>query len=116
MVEIWDDVEERTIVPGMHGRFIHSDSMTFALWRIEKDARVPLHSHPHEQVAHVRSGELEMIVGGRKHLLAPGAVLVIPGNVPHEGRALTEVSVMDVFSPVREDYREGGPNILAASR
>jgi quercetin dioxygenase-like cupin family protein len=115
MLERWDEVEERTIVPGMHGRFIHSGRMTFALWRIEEGARLPLHSHPHEQVVHVRSGELELVVDGVRHLLVDGTVFVIAANVPHEGRAITEVIVMDAFAPVREDYREGGKPLLAAA-
>jgi quercetin dioxygenase-like cupin family protein len=47
--------------------------------------------------------------------MGPGDVLVIPPNVPHSGKALTDVSVMDAFAPVREDYRDGGPNILASA-
>jgi quercetin dioxygenase-like cupin family protein len=99
----------------MHGRFIHSERMTFALWRIEEGAKLPLHSHPHEQVVHVRSGELELVVDGTRHLLVEGTVLVIPASAPHEGRAITEVMVMDTFAPVRDDYREGGKPLLAAA-
>ena len=115
MTDAWDELEERTILPGMHGRFIHSGQMTFALWRIEKDALLPLHSHPHEQVVHMRSGELELFVDDARTVLKAGDVLVIPPNAPHRGRALTEVHVMDAFAPVREDYRDGAPSILAAA-
>jgi len=30
---------------------------------------------------------------------------VIPGGVPHAGKSITESRVIDVFHPVREDYR-----------
>lgn len=115
MVTHWSALEERTIVPGMHARFIHSSSMTFALWRMEAGAKLPRHSHPHEQVVHMRSGELELTVDGVATLMTAGDVLVIPPDVPHEGTALTNVEVLDAFSPVREDYRDGVPGILAAA-
>ena len=115
MTDAWNDLEERTILPGMHGRFIHSERMTFTMWRMDKGAALPEHHHPHEQVVHVQSGELELYVGGERSILTAGTVLVIPPNVPHRGTALTDVRVMDVFAPVREDYRDGGVNILAAA-
>ena len=109
----WDEIEERTILPGMHGRFVHTDRMSFALWRMEKGVILPRHSHMHEQVVFMQSGELDLFVDGVRMLLVPGTVLPIPANAPHWGTALTDVRVMDAFSPVREDYRDGGPNILA---
>lgn len=115
-IEAWAEIEERTIIPGFHGRFIHSGQMTFALWRIEVGAVLPLHFHTHEQVVHVFSGELEIVVEGVAHRCTPGTVLVIPPNARHEGRAVAEASVMDVFSPVREDYRRGGETVLGMAR
>lgn len=114
-IEVWADVKERTIIPGFHGKFIHSGQMTFALWRIDAGATLPLHSHMHEQVVHVFSGELEIVIEGVAHRCTPGTVLVIPPNAQHEGRAIAASSVMDVFSPVREDYRGGGETVLGAA-
>ncbi len=105
----WDNVPERTIFPGFHGRFAHTERMTFVLWRIEAGATLPLHSHPHEQVVHTYSGELELTVDGQRLLLTPGTVLAIPPDAKHEGVARTECRVMDAFAPVREDYRGFGP-------
>ena len=39
-----DSLPEREIVPGFHGRFVHSASMTFTYWRIEPGAMIPAHS------------------------------------------------------------------------
>jgi quercetin dioxygenase-like cupin family protein len=89
--------------------------MTFALWRMDEGTVLPRHSHPHEQVVHMLEGALELTVGDERTLLEPGMVLVIPADVPHEGRALTAVRVMDAFAPVRVDYRDGGPTILATA-
>ena len=99
------DVDERELMPGFRGRFVHTDSMTFAYWSIEAGAQLPVHDHPHEQVVNVLEGRFELVLDGVCHELEPGMVLPIPGGVPHSGRALTDCRILDVFSPVREDYR-----------
>jgi hypothetical protein len=37
-------------------------------------------------------------------VLTKNTVHVIPGNTPHGAHALTDVKVLDIFNPVREDY------------
>ena len=96
---------EREVFPGFHGRFVHSGAMTFAWWRIEDGAAVPEHAHPHEQVVNVLEGELSLTVDGAERVLHAGDVLVIPGGTSHSARATGPSRVLDVFNPVREDYR-----------
>ncbi len=98
-------LDEREIVPGFRAVFAHSTNMTLALWKIEEGAILPAHSHPHEQISHVVEGKLEMTLDGETRLLDPGTVAVIPAGAVHSGRALTRVRALDVFYPVREDYR-----------
>ncbi len=100
-----DPLPTREIVPGFHGRFIHSETMTFSYWEVEQGATLPAHAHPHEQITTVLEGRFEMTVGGETRILEPGAVAVIPGNVSHWGKALTPCRIMDVFQPPRDDYR-----------
>ncbi len=100
-----DELEEREIFPGLHGRVVHSAEMTFVYWRIEAGATLPEHSHPHEQVAHTFEGEFELSLEGETRLLTTNSIAVIPGNAKHSGRAITECRIMDAFCPVREDYR-----------
>jgi quercetin dioxygenase-like cupin family protein len=97
--------EEKELVPGFHVKFVHTNNMTFAYWRIEAGATLPDHSHPHEQVVNLIEGELELNVGGEVRKLSPGQVVFIPPNVPHSGKAITSCRVIDVFHPVREDYK-----------
>jgi quercetin dioxygenase-like cupin family protein len=100
-------VPVREQMPGMKGQFLHSASMTLVYWDMEEGAGLPRHSHPHEQVVNMLEGELELVVDGTPHRLKPGDVLAIPGNAPHSGRALTRCRILDVFHPIREDYRFG---------
>jgi quercetin dioxygenase-like cupin family protein len=100
-----DQVQEREIVPGYHARFVHSEHMSLAYLTIEAGAPLPEHTHPHEQVTNVIEGQLELTIAGETSVLTPGKVAVIPPNTPHSGRALTPCRAIDVFHPVREEYR-----------
>ena len=99
------NIPVREILPGFRGQFIHSDHMTLVYWSIDPGKGIPTHSHPHEQVVNLLEGELELIVAGTRHVLTPGQIYAIPGHVEHSARAITPTRVLDVFSPVREDYR-----------
>lgn len=99
------DLGEKELVPGIYARLIHTDGMTVAHVRLEEGSILPEHHHPHEQVTNVLSGELEMTVGGETKVCRAGDAVVIPSNVPHSARTIKECRVIDVFQPVREDYR-----------
>ena len=100
-----DEIPKRAMLPGCKARFIHSDAMTVSHWYLDKGAVIPLHSHPHEQVTTLIEGELELTVDGETQLLKPGSGAIIPSGSPHSARAKTGCYVIDVFYPVREDYR-----------
>ena len=100
-----DEVEEKEIVSGFKARFVHSKNMTVAYWRIEAGADLPEHSHPHEQIVNLLEGEFKLTVEQKTMTLKPGSVVVIPSNVTHSGKAVTPSRLVDVFCPVREDYR-----------
>ena len=100
-----NDVEVREPVPGYKVRFVHSEAMTFAYWDIEEGAALPEHAHPHEQVATMLEGKFELVLDGEPRVLEPGMVATIPPDAPHAGRAVTHCRILDVFHPIREDYR-----------
>lgn len=62
------------------------------------------HTHPHEQSGYVISGKYQMTVGDEVYELNPGDSYAIPGNVPHSFKVLEGGEVIDVFTPIREDY------------
>lgn len=95
----------REIVKGYKAKFIHTATMTMAFWEVEAGAVMPIHQHVHEQVSQVLEGRFELTVDGERRVYEPGFVAVIPSNVPHGGVALTPCKLLDIFSPVREDYQ-----------
>ncbi len=104
-INIWQ-TNPCEIIPGFHGRFVHSDNATIAYWEIDAQAVLPEHQHHHEQVVHLLSGEFELTVAGKIINLTPGDVLLLQPHIPHAGRAITDCRIMDVFNPCRDDYRQ----------
>ena len=100
-----NDIDVREMAPGAKARFVHSEKMTLAYWNIAPGAGVPEHSHPHEQIVNVMEGELNLTVDGETQKLGPGSVVVLPPDTVHSGEAVTDCHVLDVFCPVREDFR-----------
>lgn len=99
------DVDTHEVFPKAHGKFTHGDAMTVASWTLEAGCVIPEHKHPHEQIVNCISGEFRMTVEGDSFDLSAGDSLVIPSGRLHSGVAVTEVRCIDVFTPVREDYR-----------
>jgi len=91
--------------PGYSARFIHTEHMTFSFLDVKAGSASPEHSHSQEQVAMLSEGEFELTIEGKPIRFGPGSVIVIPSNVRHSGLAITDCKLMDVFTPVREDFK-----------
>lgn len=100
-----NEIQSKEVFPGGKGQFIHTENMTFAYWDFEAGAIVPEHSHPHEQVVNMIEGELELTIAGLSKRLKPGLVAIVPPEAKHSGTAITDCRIVDVFFPIREDYR-----------
>jgi len=79
--------------------------MTVAHWYFEEGAVLPSHSHHHEQVTNVISGKIDFTVGEDKCVMESGFSVCIPSDITHSGVALEKTYIIDVFHPVREDYK-----------
>lgn len=96
----------RAIFDGqIRGHYAHLEKVTVGEVHLNAHTTVPMHQHPHEQVTYVLSGRFRFTVGDQTTVLEPGMAALIPGNVPHGGTTLTDCRVIDLFAPVREDYR-----------
>ena len=106
---IVDTNELRVIerLPGWHGRFFHSPSMTFAHYDFERGSSIHEHFHPQEEVWEVIEGELEATIDGVPHVLKPGLVAIVPGGVRHSVKALTAGRAIIVDYPLRHDTGQG---------
>jgi len=99
-----DELPELQIAEGILGRAVTAGTVTVLHVKLAAGAILPEHSHHHEQVVNVMEGELELTVDGTPYSLAPGKVMVLPPNIVHSGRVISDCRVVDVFHPVREDF------------
>ena len=100
------DVKPVEMLPGIQRRTLaHGEHLMVTQFLISQGTELPRHSHPHEQISYVLSGELEMRVGGQNYCLQPGDSLLLPGGMEHSALAVQDVVVIDTFSPPREEYK-----------
>ena len=103
----FDDVRSFVLADGVAGRPLFGDRGMLNLIEFDPGSTVPLHSHPHEQMGIVLRGMQALVVDGVAHELQPLQGYVLPGGVEHSAYCGPEGAlVLDVFCPVREDYRK----------
>jgi quercetin dioxygenase-like cupin family protein len=95
------------LTEGVSGKPLFGEGAMLNLVELEPGAVVQRHSHPHEQMGVILRGSMTLAVEGEDHVLSEMDAYTLPGGVEHEGIAGAEGAlVLDVFRPVREDYRQ----------
>jgi quercetin dioxygenase-like cupin family protein len=95
-----------TIFPGVHIQTCALDKLMLSLVELEPHSVVEEHTHPHEQAGIWLKGRAVFTIGDEQKTVQPGDVYRIPGNVRHKVVVLDEPArALDVFCPVREEYR-----------
>ncbi|HEX5651470.1 MAG TPA: cupin domain-containing protein [Chitinophagaceae bacterium] len=95
----------KELVPGITGYYAHGKDLTLGYVEIKAGSDLPAHHHIHEQITYIIEGRLDMKIGDQSCSLTAGMFYVIPSNVQHSAIAVTDCKVIDVFNPVREDYK-----------
>ena len=102
-----NDAESFAPEPGMKRQVLaHSDQLMLVRHFFEEGWVGARHSHAHHQFVYVVSGAIRVDVDGRVFDVKKGDSFVVDGGVEHQALALEDSEVLDVFTPVREDYRE----------
>jgi len=99
------DLSPKQLMQGITGHYAHGQNMTFGLVEIAAGTVMPVHQHIHEQITYCLEGQLDMEIDGVSYSLTPGTCQLIPSNVWHGATAITACKLIDVFSPVREEYK-----------
>jgi quercetin dioxygenase-like cupin family protein len=71
---------------------------------LDAGSKMPEHQHPQEQIIHILSGRMKLIVDGTAHDMKAGDSIYLASNVPHGVETLEETRVLDTFSPPRDEY------------
>jgi len=83
---------------------VHGEKTLMGQFKIARGSAIPSHSHPHEQTGFLVSGKVRFNVDGEIMDTEAGDSWCLPGNVEHSAEALEDSVIIEVFSPVREDY------------
>lgn len=100
-----NDITNREIVPGFTGKYYHTDNLSIGWLDAKAGYTVPIHSHIHEQVSFVQEGKLLFTIEEKEFILEAGMAITIAPNLKHGATAVTDCKLIDVFNPVREDYK-----------
>jgi len=104
-----DEAETTEIAGGVHlTPLATGELMSIQQYHIEPGARVPEHSHRHEQVGFLAEGSLTFLLKGAEHTVTAGGSFAIPGEEVHaaENRREEPARGVDIFSPPRDGFPE----------
>ena len=83
----------------------YSDNIMNVELRFEAGAVGAMYKHPHEQIGYVIEGTLIYKEEGSDDVtLHAGDTYLVPSNVMHGIECLTPVKLLDIFTPMREDF------------
>ena len=105
MFQKHDDSGYLTPLTGIRQKtLVYGKNTLMTEFKLQKDAVLPQHSHPHEQTGYLVSGRIRLIMDGDVRECRPGDSWCIAGGVEHGAEILEDAVAIEVFSPVREDY------------
>ena len=100
-----DDLVWETVGEGLKRKIMgYDDKIMLVKVDFQVGAIGSLHEHHHSQVTYVESGAFDFTIGDVTKMVTGGDTVYIPPHVMH-GAICTEAGVLiDVFSPMREDF------------
>jgi quercetin dioxygenase-like cupin family protein len=101
----WASIPATRVADGIERQMVFGERVMICRLRLDAHVVTPVHSHPHEQITMVERGRVRFTVEGAERVVSTGEVLHFPSNVSHGATMLDEeVVLIDIFSPIREDF------------
>jgi quercetin dioxygenase-like cupin family protein len=105
LITDWSKVPVEKTAEGIERQMVVGQNMMMCRFRFAPYVITAEHSHPHEQMTLVVQGKVKFIVSGEERILHAGDVLHFPPHNRHGATMLDEeVILIDIFSPIREDF------------
>lgn len=105
LVTDWNTIPIEAIAKGIDRQMVVGQDIMICRLRFDPFVVTPAHSHPHEQMTLVMRGKVRFILGDEERIVSAGDVLHFPSNHWHGATMLDEeVVLIDIFSPIREDF------------
>ncbi len=100
-----ESMEWETVAPGMKRKIMgFDDRIMLVKVAFETGGIGTLHQHHHSQITYVVGGVFEVEIDGVKKILKGGDVFYVAPNLVHGAVCKEEGMLIDVFSPMREDF------------
>jgi len=92
--------------PGIRRQVLSdSDNLMVVAFRFQEEgAEGSLHNHPHVQSTYVESGRFRFSIDGEEFEVGPGDSFVIPSEAMHGCICLEPGTLIDTFTPRRDDF------------
>jgi quercetin dioxygenase-like cupin family protein len=95
----------KSLIAGVNFKtLVYGTNTSLHEFKLTKGSIIPKHSHMHEQTGYMISGKMMFVLKDGEFFSEPGDSWCIPGNVDHEVHVLEDSVVIEVFSPVRQEY------------
>jgi quercetin dioxygenase-like cupin family protein len=105
LVTDWTKIPVEQVAEGIRRQMVVGENVMICRFTFDPFVVTDVHSHPHEQMTMVVKGKVKFTIDGLAVIVAPGDVLHFPPNNSHGATMLDEeVVLIDVFSPIREDF------------
>lgn len=100
-----DEMEWEIIGKGVKRKIMaYDETIMLVNVHFDKGGIGAIHEHYHSQVTYVESGQFEVTIGGETKILKGGDSFYVQPHVLHGAICLESGILVDVFSPMREDF------------
>ena len=104
----WATIPSEAIDEGITRQMMWGERVMICRLTFEPGVVTAVHSHPHEQIVLVERGRVRFSVDGRDYVASAGDIVHFRSGCLHGATILDEKTVLiDIFSPVREDFLPG---------
>jgi quercetin dioxygenase-like cupin family protein len=111
-IQTWNQIKEDTLNPLAGRKALHGKEITLARFRFDKGNQVAMHHHVNDQITTVESGSVRFFTDTEEVILKAGDMVCVPPDVPHGNEALEDTIIVEIFSPVRQDWITGDDSYL----
>lgn len=106
-VRYWHDLDKEFVRAGVNRAGFRGENVLMVMNWLDPGMQTNPHSHPCEQIVYIVKGSMRFVISGQAHDVHEGGMIRIPADVEHYGEPIGGEPVLnlDVFSPIRDDYR-----------
>jgi len=106
----WATIPKETIAEGVQRQMIYGATLMICRLTFDPKTVTTPHDHFHEQMTIVEKGRVRFVIGSEEKEFGPGDILLFPSGFWHGATMLDdEVVLIDIFSPIREDFLKPQP-------